>query len=168
MRGDSSTLALSFTALVTCFLVESSAQPQAAAEASDDQIVAVLAPELGAASVLTMQDLTDEQIDNIGTETGLGWRFNGDFNSDGQPDLALLGSYRRAEGRGSFVLFASRQATAWRRSGLVQFPRPLIIGRAYNDALFVWFCTGCDSGGRIVWTSAGYEFVPFPPPGVPE
>jgi hypothetical protein len=152
------------TALLGLFLVALKANSQAAADASDEDIVEVLAPELSDVRLLTMQDLTREQTDNIGNTPEVGRRFEGDFDADGRPDLALFGSYAS----GTFVLVASRDQFVWHRSGLLQFTRPFIVGRADQGVLRVFFCTGCDSGGRVLWTGSGYEFVPFPPVGVPE
>jgi hypothetical protein len=140
------------------------AHSQAAADARDEEILEVLAPELSGVRLLTMQDLTQEQTDNIGNTPEVGRRFEGDFDSDGLPDLALFGSYAG----GTFVLLASRDQAVWHRSGLLQFTRPFIVGRADQGVLRVFFCTGCDAGGRVVWTGTGYEFAPFPPMGVPE
>ena len=148
---------------VSC-LAASASHSQASVESSDEEILGVLAPELDDVRLLTMQDLTRAQFDNIGDTPNIGRRMEGDFNSDGQSDLALFGSYAS----GTFVLLLTRQDAVWHRSGLLRFSRPFLIGGTFDGALSVFYCTGCDSGGRIVWMGSDYEFVPFPPPGVPE
>jgi hypothetical protein len=151
-------------ALLGVFLLAVRANSQSAADASDEEILDVLAPELSDVRLLTMQDLSKEQTDNIGNTPEVGRRFEGDFDADGRPDLALFGSYAG----GTFVLVVSRDQAVWHRSGLLQFTEPFIVGLADQGILRVFFCTGCDAGGRVVWTGTGYEFVPFPPVGVPE
>jgi hypothetical protein len=145
-------------------LFGSRANSQAAADASDEEILEVLAPELDDVRLLTMQDLTQEQTENIGNTPEVGRRFEGDFDVDGRPDLVLFG----AHAGGTFVLLASNDQAVWHRSGLLQFTQPFIVGRADQGVLRVFFCTGCDAGERVVWTGTGYEVVPFPPVGVPE
>ena len=152
------------TTLLGLFMVALEANSQLAADASDEEILETLASELIDVRLLTMQNLTRAQADNIGSTPEVGRRFEGDFDGDGQPDLALFGSHAT----GTFVLLASRDQTMWHRSGLLQFTHPFIVGRADQGVLRVFFCTGCDSGGRVVWTGNEYEFVPFPPVGVPE
>lgn len=134
-----------------------------AADASDADVLELLTPELNDVRLLTMQDLTPEEISNIGDTPEVDRRFEGDFNADGQPDLALLGS----DSGGTFLLLATRDQAAWRRSGLLRHSRPFIVGRLDRGILRVFFCTGCDSGMRVLWTGTGYELSPFPPQGVP-
>lgn len=123
-----------------------------------------LAPELGDARLLHMQDLTEDQADEIRDVAGMGMRFVGDFDSNGQSELALFG--QNENGDGTFVLLATRQAGAWVRSDLLQFQQTFIVGRLYDNVLMVFFCVGCDHGGRLERVDATYEFVPFPPAGV--
>jgi hypothetical protein len=152
------------TALVGLSLVASEVHSQAAADPSDAEILDVLVPDLNGVRLLTMQDLTEDQIDNIGNTPEVGRRFEGDFNADGQPELALFGSSTE----GTFVLLATKDEVMWERSGLLQHTRPFVVGRLDRDVLRVFFCTGCDSGMRVVWAGNGYELAPFPPKGVPE
>ena len=157
---------------IVCFAVSARIAPtshaQAAIDATDEAIVHVLAPELRDARLLTMRDLTDREAEKVSTTPDVGRRFVGDFDKDGQQDLALFGSYMSGETSGTFVLVASRRESGWHRSGLLRFPQPFIIGLGHADVLNVLFCVGCDQGGRIVSTPSGYEYMPFPEPGVPE
>ena len=137
---------------------------QASIESSDTEILQLLAPELADARLLTMSDLTETEAGNIGDTPNIGRRLSGDFDSDGRPDLALFGSIRS----GTFVLILSQDDVVWHRAGLLRFSRPFIIGGTFEGRLSVFYCTGCDSGGRVVWSGSGYEFVPFPPQGVVE
>jgi len=148
--------------------VASKSYAQVAIDATDEDILAALAPELRDARLVTMQDLTEQEASKVSTTPRVGRRFEGDFDSDGQPDLALFGSYARGEANGTFVLIVSRRESEWHRSGLLQFSRPFIIGLGNAEVLNVLFCVGCDQGGQIVSTSSGYEYVPFPEPGVLE
>jgi hypothetical protein len=162
------TIGLAISALLGSVAVASKSDAQAAIDATDEDILEALAPELRDARLVTMQDLTEQQASKVSTTPAVGRRFEGDFDSDGQPDLALFGSYGRGEASGTFVLIVSRRESGWHRSGLLQFSRPFIIGLGNAEVLNVLFCVGCDQGGRIVSTSSGYEYVPFPEPGVPE
>jgi len=146
------------------FLFSLNAASQVAVDATDAEILRVLVPELSDVRLLTMNDLTRKQTENIGNTPEVGRRFEGDFNSDGQPDLALFGS----SASGVFVLLASKDQAVWRRSGLLQHTRPFVVGRVDQGILRVFFCTGCDSGMRVVWTGTVYELAPFPPQGVSE
>lgn len=144
-------------------LVASTCHSQAFIESSDEVLLRILAPELKNARLLTMQDLTKEQVDNSEDTPDIGMRLEGDFDSDGEPDLALFGSHTSRGSSDTFVLLLSAQGSVWHRTGLLNFSKQFIIGRKYDDQLTVFFCMGCDSGGRVVWADAGYEFVPFAP-----
>jgi hypothetical protein len=150
-------------ACTVLFFAASSCHSQAFIESSDEVLLRILAPELKDVRLLTMQDLTEEQADNSEDTLDIGMRLEGDFDSDGEPDLALFGSHTSRGAAGTFVLLLSVQGSVWHRTGLLNFSRSFIIGRKYDDQLTVFFCTGCDVGGRVVWTDAGYEFVPFAP-----
>lgn len=145
-------------------LVVLKANSQAASDATDEDILKLLAPEFGDARLLTMQDLTRVQAENVGDTPGIGRRFEADLDGDGRLDLALFG----AHAGGTFVVVASGDQGEWHRSGLLQFTNPFIVGREDQGRLWIFFCTGCDSGGQVVWNSTEYEFVPFPEFGVPE
>ena len=135
---------------------------QVAVSASDAEILEFLVPELDDIRLLTMHDLTPEQIDGIGNTPEVARRFEGDFNGDGQQDLALIGSSQDR----TVVLIATRDQAVWHRAGLLLPDRPFVVGRLDRGTLRYFFCTSCDSGLRVVWTGAGYELVPFPPIGV--
>lgn len=149
---------------VGALLAASSVNSQVAVTASDTDILKFLLPELNDVQLVTMQDLTPEEISNIGNTPEVGRRFEGDFNADGKPDLALMG----ANPGGTFVLLATRDQAVWHRSGLLQASRPFVVGRLDQGVLRFFFCTGCDSGMRVAWTGAEYELLPFPPLGVPQ
>ena len=151
-------------AIVLSSAAQSQAQPSTAD--ADLELLRTLAPELPDAVLLTMQDLTAEQARKVSTTPGIGRRFVGDFNSDGQQDLALFGQYADGESVGTLLLIATWQAERWQREALLRFPQPFIIGLQHEQRLSVVFCTGCDFGGRVSWTGTRYEFVPLPPAGV--
>lgn len=87
---DSAFIAALSTVAASC-IVSSTAWSQASVESSDEEILAILAPELSDARLLTMQELTEEQNDNLDAP-GAGRRLEGDFNSDGRPELTLFGA----------------------------------------------------------------------------
>jgi hypothetical protein len=142
------------------------AQPQPSTADIDLELLRTLAPEIPDATLLTMQDLTAEQARKVSTTPGIGRRFEGDFNLDGQRDLALFGQYADGDSVGTLLLIASRQAERWRREALLRFPQPFIIGLQHEHELSVAFCTGCDFGGRVSWSGSRYEFVPSQSAGV--
>lgn len=168
MSRVSSTVWFAIAALLGSLPVAAKSRAQAEIDSTDEAILQTLAPELREARLLTMEDLTDQEAEKMSTTPEVGRRFVGDFNEDGQQDLALFGSYARGETRGTFVLIASRRESGWHRAGLLQFSRPFIIGLGNAKVLNVLFCAACDQGGRIVSTSSGYEYVSFPEPGVPD
>lgn len=133
---------------------------------SDHELVRTLVPEIPDAALLTMQDLTPEQARKVSTTPGIGRRFQGDFNSDSQEDLALFGRYADGDSAGTFLLIATLQAGRWQREALLQFPQPFIIGLQHQQGLSVVFCIGCDLGGRVVWSGSRYEFIPSQPAGL--
>jgi hypothetical protein len=138
---------------------------------TDEQIVRNLAPELDGVQPGRIEDLSEGQRRAIGTEEDLGFRFERDLNSDGQQDLILLGNYAEGDRRRSFVLIARPAAGEWVRSQLFTFDEEFVVGRFGRSAtrlndLAVFFCTGCDYGGRIEWTGSDYTYTPFPPAGI--
>ena len=153
-----------FGVIVLFSAAQTQAQPSTAG--ADLELLRTLAPEIPDAVLLTMQDLTAEQARKVSTTAGIGRRFVGDFNSDGQQDLALFGQYGDGDSVGTLLLIATWQAERWQRDTLLQFPQPFIIGLQHEQRLSVAFCTGCDFGGRVSWTGTRYEFVPLQPAGV--
>ena len=116
-----------------------------------------------------MDDLTEEQARKVSTTLGIGRRFEGDFNEDGQLDLALFGQHSRGDSVSTFLLIASMQGDGWHRAGLLEFPSEFAIGVQYQNVdyiLWVAFCTGCDVGERVLWSGSSYESVPHQPTGV--
>jgi len=164
MARELKSVAMVLSICLAGLLMPSLSAAQASIESSDTELLQLLAPELADARLLTMSDLTQAEAGNIGDTPNIGRRLSDDFNSDGQPDLALFGSIPS----GTFVLILSQGEAVWHRAGLLTFSRPFIIGGTYEGRLSVFYCTGCDSGGRVVWNGSGYEFVPFPPQGVVE
>jgi hypothetical protein len=77
-----------------------------------------------------------------------------------------MGSYAAGDERG-FLLIATRRADQWARSQLLTFDRDFVIGLQFDSRLAVNFCTGCSTGGLIEWSGSAYEFMPYPPKGVP-
>ena len=65
------------------------------------------------ARVLTLDALTREQQRMFAKGEGLGFRFEQDLNSDGVPELLLLGDYRAGPVHSTFVLIASRGPDTW-------------------------------------------------------
>jgi hypothetical protein len=134
-------------------------------EAGDAAILQALAPELAnPAIVRTPEDLGEHQR-RVLAEQGIGFRFEGDFNSDGRRDLVLLGQHG-LDRRRSFVLIATAQGNGWIRSGLLTFEQEFVVGRNYSGELSIFFCVGCDDGGRLEWTGSEYALRPFRPAGV--
>jgi hypothetical protein len=160
-------------------LALSTASGQPSDTVSDAQIVRNLAPELDDAQPGRIEGLsegrrrvigTEEEV-RVGTEEGLGFRFERDLNSDGQQELIFLGNYAEGDRRKSFVLIASAAAGDRVRAHLFTFDEEFVVGRFGRSAtrptdLAVFFCTGCDYGGWIEWTGADFAYEPFPPAGV--
>ena len=124
--------------LLALLMVALEANSQLAADASDEEILETLAFELIDVRLLTMQNLTKAQADNIGSTPEVGRRFEGDFDGDGQPDLALFGSHAT----GTFVLLASRDQTMWHRSDVppLSVAEGFRVGRHCNDLDGQLFC----------------------------
>ena len=134
-------------------------------EPSDAAILKALAPELANPAVTRPEDLEQRQR-RVLAEQGIGFRFEGDFNSDGRRDLVLLGQHGR-DRRRSFVLIATAQGGRWTRSGLLTFEQEFVVGRKFdNGELSVFFCVTCDDGGRLEWAGSEYVLRPFPSAGV--
>ena len=132
---------------------------------SDAALLERLAPELANPAIVTRPEDLDEKHQRVLAEQGIGFRFEGDFNSDGQQDLVLLGQHGLDQRR-SFVLIATGREKEWSRSGLLTFEQGFVVGRTYGGELSIFFCVGCDHGGRLGWTGSEYVFQPFPPAGV--
>ena len=133
------------------------------AEPSDAAILESLAPGLVNPAIVTRpEDLGQEQR-SVLAEPGLGFRFEGDFNSDGRRDLVLLGQHGQ-DRRRSFVLIATAQEGGWTRSGLLTFDKNefVVAKKVDNGRVWIFFCASCDNGGSLEWTGTRYVFQPFP------
>lgn len=139
----------------------------AVAQRSDTLDLNTLAPELEEAEAISLDDLNQSQRQKIAGVDGISFRFEGDFNHDGQQDLMLLGRYRTDDMPSSFLLVATREPAGWTRAQLLTFEHDFVIGRMFESGLAVFFCVGCDYGGYIRWTGSQYAFEPFASPGVP-
>jgi hypothetical protein len=116
-----------------------------------------LVPELRGARIASVEDIREDLRHIFVAEDNVGFRFEGDFNSDGRSDLALLGLYEENGGPKSFALLVSQAPQGWARTKLFKFDESFIIGRRYDTGLVVFSCTHCDFGHRIVRT--GSDFV---------
>lgn len=132
---------------------------------TDSEIVRTLAPELTNVRLATMDALNQDQQRKLAKVTGAGFRFQGDFDSDGRPDMVLLGQHGE-DRRRSFLLIARVDGARFARAKMFTFEQEFLVGRIYDGRLAVFFCTGCDDGGSIEWTGSDYVFRPFSPPGV--
>jgi hypothetical protein len=150
-----------FVVTSTMLLALSTATGQQVEAISDALVVQDLAPELHDVQLGRTEILSDQRRRDAGG-LDLRFRYEMDLNSDGQPELVLMGSYAEGDRRRSFVLIARPEAGQWARSRLLTFDREFVIGQRFNDRLAVAFCTGCDQGGWIEWTGSDYEYRPFP------
>ena len=157
-------LAIAISGVISVFAL--AVYGQQAEAVSDARIVEALAPGLNNVRLGRMETVNEERRRELAQVEGAGFRFEQDLNSDGQQELILLGDYAEGDGRRSFVLIARPEAGQWALCRLLTFDEEFVIGRRYNDRLAVFFCAGCDHGGRIEWTGSDYEFRPFPPAGV--
>ena len=112
----------------------------------------------------------------------LGARFtmDGDFNHDGRPDRALVGTYRAKDGEeGRFVAILTRgESGAWEKAWVHTLPgapafSALIQGPRGNEPTWIE-CMECDTSTDIRWRRTEYEAIvhsccddeprPAPPP----
>jgi hypothetical protein len=132
----------------------------------DAAILRSLAPELANPAIVTRPEDLSQQQRRVLAETGFGFRLEGDFNSDGRPDLMLLGQHG-PDRRRSFVLIATERTGEWTRSGLLTLDEAFVVGRQNaNGTVAIVFCASCDHGGWLEWTGSSYALRPFPPAGV--
>ena len=160
-------LFLAFGGIVLAVLLGYSALvAQQASASSDKLLVQTLAPELESVRLGRMEELTREQSRKVAALEGIGFRFQSDLNADGRQDLVLLGDYVDNKSHRSFVLIATEGPGGWARSQLFTFDEGFVIGRENAGQFLIFFCTGCDYGGRIEWTGSDYRYTPFRPAGV--
>jgi hypothetical protein len=143
------------------------ASTRPALQQSDATIAATLAPELRTIHLSTMDDVVPTERQMISSTPGIGFRFEDDFDSDGRPDLVLLGQYDDQGSKKSFVLVATRSGTDWTRSGLLTFDEQFLLGLKYEKTLAVLYCALCDYGARIRWTGGSIVAEPTRPHGAP-
>jgi hypothetical protein len=129
----------------------------------------VLVPELHNARIGSINDVPESRRQSFVSEDNLGWRFEGDFDSDGRLDNAILGFYEDNGFYKSFALVATRGSTGWVKTKLFTFAENFIIARNYETGLVVFHCIHCDAGQRVVWTGSDFVMRPMPTDfGVPE
>ena len=106
-------------------------------------------------------------LDTAGTFRMLGARFSmdGDFNRDGRPDRALVGTYRADDGEeGRFVAIVTRtESGVWEKAWVYTLP-----GAAAFSALIegpraiepTWIeCMECDTSTDIRWRRTQYDAI---------
>ena len=120
-----------------------------------------------AATALASVAPPPESLDTADTFRRLGARFttDGDFNRDGRPDRALVGTYRNDRGEeGRFVAVLTRsEAGGWARAWVYRLPgapafSALIDGRRGNTVTWIE-CMECDTSTDIRWRGGRYEAV---------
>ena len=153
--------------VVRCRIAVSVALMAASAAAAAQQPVgadrvplSALVPELRGARIASVEDIREDLRHVFVAEDDLGFHFEGDFNSDGRGDVALLGLYDEGGNLKSFALLVSKAAQGWARTKLFTFDESFIIGRRYDTGLVVFSCTHCDFGHRIVWTGSDFVLQP--------
>lgn len=108
-----------------------------------------------------------EALDSADTFRRLGARFttDGDFNRDGRPDRAIVGTYRNERGEeGRFVaILTRREAGGWERAWVYRLPgvaafSALMDGRVGNALTWIE-CMECDTSTDIRWRGGRYEAV---------
>ena len=106
-------------------------------------------------------------LDTTDTFRMLGARFttDGDFNRDGRPDRALVGTYRARDGEeGRFVAVLTRAASgAWEPAWVYTLPgapgfSALIDGPRGNEPTWIE-CLECDTSTDIRWRGTGYVAI---------
>ena len=107
---------------------------------------------------LFVEDGVDQMVDQR-----LAFSRQGDFDHDGQQDLAFVGVYERRNGeRGNFLLILTPTTSGrWR----TLFVESLPSGRSEFGALAqhsadleLWWCTSCDDGRVLPWDAQQRKF----------
>ena len=120
-----------------------------------------------AATALSSVNPPPGALDTTGTFRMLGARFatEGDFNRDGRPDRALVGTYRTRRGEeGRFVAILTRaDAGTWQRAWIHTLPgapafSALIDGPRGNEPTWIE-CMECDTSTDIRWRGTRYEAI---------
>jgi hypothetical protein len=119
-----------------------------------------------AATALSTVIAPPEIQDSGGTFRMLGARFtmDGDFNRDGRPDRALVGTYRANDGElGRFVAILTREAGTWEKSWVYTLPgaaafSALIEGPRGNEPTWIE-CMECDTSTDIRWRGDQYVAI---------
>jgi len=125
--------------------------------------LATLDSDWALASLVNEQNLPSIAKEDLARVTDPSVRFvlDGDFNSDGRPDKAVVGVYRTRGGKeGQFLLIVTQGASgAWAVSYLgdhAGFPGPSLLYQA--PKWLNWFpCTACDLGATVSWKHGHYQ-----------
>ena len=121
-----------------------------------------LVPELHNARIGSIDDIPENRRRTFVPEDNLGWRFDGDFDSDGRMDTVFLGLYEENGFRKSFVVIATRESGGWVKTKVFTFAESFIIAENDDTGLVLFHCTHCDSGRRLVWTGSDFVLKPTP------
>jgi hypothetical protein len=116
-----------------------------------------------AAEVLTRKLLPPEAASDPSslTNPAFGFSREGDFNSDGLKDKALVGVYRTKAGQtGTFLLVLTRQVSGkWQKVFLEKVPGTPGFSVLWSDGKAVrWYhCMECDTFAVLIPIETGYR-----------
>lgn len=122
--------------------------------------IASLDPEWDRALALTRETIATQPADYAALleRPGFAYEHEGDFDSDGLHDKALVGVYRTKAGEvGGFLLIATEQSPGrWEKAFLAKHPKNLgFTVLHWNGEYFTWIvCTHCDVWAVVDATEA--------------
>jgi len=120
-------------------------------------------PSWKKATVLSHEILPEEAKSDPASLEGPGkdFRIEGDFNEDGEKDIALVGVYRDKGGElGGFILILTQVSSGrLQKAFLLKYPGYNGFHKLWYDGkeLILWRCMLCDGSVTILWTKDGYE-----------
>lgn len=156
---------LHMSLLMVCAIALLSCQGRRTQIAEPDvEMVKRLAPELLDSEAMEVDSLDPVQRESVLKEGDLKFSYELDMNSNGSKERVVLGRFLRAGRPAVFVLVAERDKGVWSKKGLLTFDEGFIVGRFAGQELKVFFCMGCDRGGRVSWNGSEYIYSRFPEP----
>jgi hypothetical protein len=156
---------LHMSLLIACAIALISCQGRRTQIAETDiETVKRLVPELLDSEPIAVASLDPAQRESVLKEEDLKFSYELDLNSNGSKERVVLGRYQRAGRPAVFVLVTERDKGVWSRKGLLTFDEGFIVGKLAGQELKVFFCMGCDRGGRVLWNGGEYIYSRFPEP----